>query len=104
MKRVIHKPMNTAVVVVNETKEFKLYALDTGTSLYILNAIPDLDPRTVKFQWLSILRPKLHIGRPTKFYDAIKMGVNNGDVFELDNISDLLEFLKDREEDYLDQV
>lgn len=98
MKRVIPTPINKSVVVMNETKESKLYVLSTENRIYMLIRSLTFDNQT-KWGWKNLLRSMLYAdGWHLSFFSAIKSGVEMGDVFELDGISDLVEFLKDREE------
>lgn len=102
MRRVITKPEPKNVVLANETKEFKMYVLRTPFSIYMLRTIgifPD-----IRWQWLSILQPRnSFMATYSKFYDALLEGLNTGsEIHELDNVGELIEYLREYEEEYLE--
>lgn len=103
MKTVINGPLNTSVMASSDTKEFSMYVLETGHSIYMLRMLPSLPGE--KWSWLSLLRPKMFCGGVhNSFRQAMRVGIEAGNVFEIDGISDLIEFLKDREEEHIVKI
>ena len=87
IKRVVTDIDENITVRDNDTKEFNTYLLVTDHDMYILKLIP----KSIEWVWVSVLKPRTHCGNKFPgFYSAIKFAVNNGKVFEIKTLRELI--------------
>jgi hypothetical protein len=96
IKDVITNPMDKRVVHIGYTKEFKMYVADLKDDVAVLKRLPNSGH---KWAWMSLLSfNAIYGGIYSDFRSAMNDGSESFDIFELDNIGDLIQFLNYRKE------
>ena len=99
-------------VRISAVEEHKVYILDSGAGRggptggpFILKRCNPVGPNGKKWVWIHLFEPSVIINFITSsFTEIIKYGMQSSTVYELENMTDLIEFLEDREEMYIDQI